>query len=191
VDLVFGHRAGDTEGRTMGATSLVGVMALVSLVGPGEPARPTVDFRLQDHRGAWHALDEARDRKVVVLAFLGVECPLAEAYAPRLAEIARAFEGRGVGFFGGDANPQDGPGAVGRFAEKHGLPFPVLKDVGNVLADRLGAERTPEVFVLDESRAVVYRGRIDDQNAIGVHRPTPTKHDLVDALDAVLAGRSV
>ena len=66
----------------MGGTGLVGVMALVSLLGPGEPAKPTVSFRLQDHRGAWHTLDEARDRKVVVLAFLGTECPLAEAYAP-------------------------------------------------------------------------------------------------------------
>jgi hypothetical protein len=67
----------------------------------------------------------------------------------------------------------------------------MLKDVGNGLADRVGAERTPEVFVLDVSRAVVYRGRIDDQYAIGIHRPSPTRHDLVDALDAVLAGRPV
>jgi peroxiredoxin len=146
-------------------------MALISMAGLGEPAKPSVDFRLQDHRGAWHTLDEARDRKVVVLAFVGTECPLAEAYAPRLAELARDFGKRGVAFFGVDANQQDGPVAIGRFAERHGLPFPVLKDVGNGLADRIGAERTPEVFVLDESRAVVYRGRVDDQYAIGIHRP--------------------
>ncbi len=175
----------------MGATGLVGVMALVGLVGPGEPAKPTVGFRLQDHRGAWHTLDEARDRKVVVLAFLGAECPLAEAYGPRLAEVARDFAKRGVGFVGIDANQQDGPVAIGRFADRHGLPFPILKDIGNELADRLGAERTPEVFVLDESRAVVYRGRIDDQYAIGIHRPSAARHDLVDALEAVLAGRPV
>src|SRR5947209_7432247 len=116
----------------MGANGLVAVMALVGLVGSGEP---TVGFRLQDHRGAWHTLDEVRDREVVVLVFLGAECPLAEAYAPRLAEVARDFGKRGVGFFGVDANQQDGPVAIGRFAEKHGLPFPILKDVGNDLAD--------------------------------------------------------
>jgi peroxiredoxin/mono/diheme cytochrome c family protein len=175
----------------MGVTGSVGVMALFALIGSGEPAKPSVGFRLQDHRGAWHTLDEARDRKVVVLAFIGTECPLAEAYAPRLAEVARDFEKRGVGFFGVDSNQQDGPVAIGRFAEKHGLPFPILKDIGNDLADRLRAERTPEVFVLDESRAVVYRGRIDDQYAIGIHRPSSTRHDLVDALVAVLAGRPV
>src|SRR5215208_6147056 len=141
----------------MATAGLLGVITVVALVGLDEPAKPTVGFRLQDHWGAWHALDEARDREVVVLAFLGAECPLAEAYAPRLAEVARDFEKRGVGFFGVDANQQDGPVAIGRFADKHGLPFPILKDVGNDLADRLGAERTPEVFVLDGSRAVVYR----------------------------------
>ena len=175
----------------MGVTGLVGVMARIGLVGAGALAKPAVDFRLQDHRGAWHTLDKAGDGKVVVLAFLGTECPLAEAYAPRLAELARDFGKRGVAFFGVDANQQDGPVAIGRFAAKHALPFPILKDVGNVLADRIGAERTPEVFVLDVSRAVVYRGRIDDQYAIGVHRPSSTRHDLVDALDAILAGRPV
>src|SRR5262249_48131904 len=151
----------------------------------------TVGFRLQDHRGAWHTLDEARDQKVIVLAFVGAECPLAEAYAPRLAEVARHFEKRGVSVFGVDANQQDGPVAIGRFAERPGLPSPILTALGNGLADRLGAERTPEVFVLDESRTVVYRGRVDDQYAIGIHRPAPTRHDLVDALEAVLAGRPV
>ena len=175
----------------MGVIGLIGVMALVGLVRADDPAKAAVEFRLQDQRGAWHTLDEARDRKVLVLAFLGAECPLAEAYAPRLAGLARDFDKRGVAFFGVDANQQDGPVAIGRFAEKHGLPFPILKDVGNDLADRLGAERTPEVFVLDESRAVRYRGRVDDQYAIGVHRPSPARRDLVDALEAVLAGRPV
>ena len=94
-------------------------------------------------------------------------------------------------FYAVDANQQDGPVAIGRFADAHALPFPILKDVGNDLADRLGAERTPEVFVLDESRAVRYRGRVDDQYAIGVHRPAPTAHDLADAIEALLGGRPV
>ena len=175
----------------MRAIGLVGVLALVGLAGADEAAKPAADFRLQDHRGAWHSLDEAREKEVVVLAFLGVECPLAQAYAPRLAQVARDFEKRGVVVFGVDSNQQDGPVAIGHFADKHALPFPILKDVGNDLADRIGAERTPEVFVLDKSRSVVYRGRIDDQFAIGVHRPSPTKHDLADALEAVLAKRPV
>ena len=115
----------------------------------------------------------ARD-KVAVIAFLGTECPLASLYAPKLAELARAYEKKGVAFFGVDSNQQDAPSSLSRFAREHDLPFPLLKDVGNELADRLGVERTPEVFVLDAGRVVRYRGRVDDQFGFGVHRPSPT-----------------
>jgi peroxiredoxin len=167
-----------------------GLILLLIASELGQGPAPAVDFRLQDHRGAWHSLDEAHDRKVVVIAFVGTECPLAQAYAPRLAEMATTYESQGVAFFGVDSNEQDGPVAIGRFAIAHGLPFPILKDVNHDLADRLGAERTPEVFVLDGSRAVRYSGRIDDQYALGVHRPSPTRRDLAEAIDALLAGKA-
>ena len=62
-----------------------------------------------------------------MLAFLGTECPLASLYAPRLAELARAYEKKGVAFFGVDANPQDAPSALARFAKELDLPFPLLE----------------------------------------------------------------
>ena len=165
------------------------IASTLAQAGAPPASKPPADFRLQDHRGAWHSLDEARSSRLVVIAFVGADCPLAQAYAPRLAEMARSYGDRGVAFFGVDANELDGPVAIGRFASTHGLPFPVLKDVGNELADRLGAERTPEVFVLDQDRAVRYRGRIDDQYALGVHRSGPANRELADALEALLAGR--
>ena len=54
-----------------------------------------VTFKLQDFRGGWHALDDTREKKLVVLAFLGAECPLASLYAPRLAELAQAYDKKG------------------------------------------------------------------------------------------------
>jgi peroxiredoxin len=167
------------------------LLLIASMLGHSapEPASPA-DFRLQDYRGSWHSLGEARESKLVVIAFVGTECPLAQAYAPRLAELAGSYQKRGVAFFGVDSNEQDGPVAIGRYASKHAIPFPIVKDVGHSLADRLEAERTPEVFVLDEGRAVRYRGRIDDQYALGVHRPAPATRDLADALDALLAGKA-
>ena len=170
------------------------ITLLLGLLPAGEPepdARRPVDFKLQDFRGGWHQLDEVKDRKLVVLAFLGTECPLAGVYAPRLGEMARAYEQKGVVFFGVDSNPQDAPSALARFAKDYDLPFPLLKDVGNELADRLKVERTPEVFVLDADRVVRYRGRVDDQFALGVHRAAPTKRELTDALESLLAGRAV
>jgi peroxiredoxin len=151
----------------------------------------SVDFKLQDYRGAWHRLQDARESKLVVLAFLGTECPLASLYAPRLAEVARKYKKKGVAFYGVDANQQDAPSALARFAQVHQLPFPLLKDVGNELADQLGVERTPEVVVLDQERVVRYRGRIDDQFGFGVHRIAPTRSDLVQGLDDLLAGRTL
>jgi peroxiredoxin len=168
-------------------------LILLAGVGQNAPAEPraAIAFQLQDFRGAAHSLDEVRDRKLVVLAFLGVECPLANQYAPKLVELARALEPKGVAFFGIDANQQDGVTAMGRFSNENGLPFPFLKDVGNELADLLKVERTPEVIVVDAKRAIRYRGRIDDQFALGVHRPSPTRRDLSVALEELLDGREV
>jgi peroxiredoxin len=170
--------------------SLLILFAAMAQTAPAAP--PAIDgFRLQDFRGATFSLDGVRDRKLVVLAFLGVECPLASQYAPRLAELARAFEPKGVAFFGIDANQQDSAGAMGRFANANDLPFPFLKDLGNDLANRLNVERTPEVVVLDAKRAIRYRGRIDDQFETGVRRASPSRRDLAVALEELLAGRDV
>jgi peroxiredoxin len=168
-------------------------LIFAATVGQGAPAEPRVadGFRLQDFRGASFALDDVRDRKLVVLVFLGVECPLANQYAPRIGELAREFEPKGVAFFGIDANQQDGVGAMGRFANANNLPFPFLKDVGNELADRLKVERTPEVLVLDAKRSIRYRGRIDDQFALGVRRASPSRRELAVALEELVAGREV
>ena len=168
---------------------IVVLLGLVSEDAAGE--RRAVQFKLQDFRGAWHDLEEVKDSKLVVLAFLGTECPLANIYAPRLAELARGYEKKGVAFFGVDSNEQDAPSRLAQFAKDCDLPFPLLKDVGNELADRLSVERTPEVFVLDADRVVRYRGRVDDQFGLGIHRAAPTRRDLSDALESLLAGRAV
>jgi peroxiredoxin len=173
--------------------STLGLLSI--FLNAGLAHAPAVDepvtFRLQDFRGAWHASEDVKDRKAVVLAFVGAECPLAAQYTPRLAELSRAYDPKGVAFFAIDSNQQDAPSALARFAKKHDLPFPLLKDVGNALADRLAVERTPEVVVLDAQRVVRYRGRVDDQFGFGVHRPAPTTRDLALALDDLLANRPV
>jgi peroxiredoxin len=158
---------------TMSTTSwrLIVITVLLAFA-PGVPAveeRPA-DFKLQDFRGAWHSLDQVRASKLVVVAFVRVECPLANLYASRLAELARSYEKKGVAFFGVDSSPEDSPSAMARFAKEQDLPFPLLKDVGNELADRLGVERTPEAFVFDSDRIVRYRGRVDDQFGFGIQR---------------------
>jgi peroxiredoxin len=169
-------------------------LAALLVNGDGATVSPGTrieDFVLRDHRGAERRLSDWRDSRLVVVVFLGVDCPLVKLYAGRLAELAREYGLRGVSFVGVNANVQDGVSDVTNYVRKHHLPFPVLKDVGNVLADRFGATRTPEAFVLDGDRVLRYRGRIDDQYGVGMQKSRPSRRDLAEALDELLAGKPV
>lgn len=153
--------------------------------------RPLPMLDCQDAAGAKHSFSQWSDRPVLVLVVLGTECPLVQLYLPRLAELAERYGSRGVTLVGVDANRQDTPAEIADFVREFAIPFPVLIDQENRLADELGATRTPEVFVFDAKRVVRYHGRIDDQFAAGLQRREATRHDLADAIDALLADRGV
>lgn len=168
-------------------------LLLTSLLAPPHaPTEQRIDeFQLRDARGQLHRLSDWNERKLVVVAFLGADCPLARLYGPRLAELAREFAPRGVAFVAIDSNRHDAPSDLLRYLQLHPLPFPFLKDVGNIVADQFDAERNPEVYVLDERRIVRYRGRIDDQYTPGLQKPRPERRDLTVALEELLAGTPV
>lgn len=152
---------------------------------------PVADFNLRDHRGAERKLSDWKEKKLIVVAFLGVDCPLVKLYTRRLNEIARDYEKRGVAVIGINSNQHDQLRDIGRFARAQEVAFPILKDSDNRVADQFGAQRTPEVFLLDGERRIRYRGRVDDQYAIGVQRAKPSKQELVAAIDELLAGKEV
>jgi peroxiredoxin len=152
---------------------------------------PIPDFALRDAHGTTVRLVDLRDRELVVVVFVGCECPLARLYGPRLVELARTYERRGVAFLEIDSNASDPPDAIARYARDRGLPFPVLIDADHAVADRLGAKRTPEAFVLDRERGVRYHGRIDGQYTPGLQRPQNPRADLALAIEDLLAGRPV
>jgi peroxiredoxin len=158
---------------------------------PNNVGKKVGDFTLadpRDHRPV--SLAELGDRKAVVVVFVGTECPLSNAYLPRLAELHREYGPRGVQFLAVNSNAQDTPERIVAHDRQQPLPFPLLKDPGNHVADRFEARRMAEAFVLDAGGTIRYRGRIDDQYGIGYQRPRPTQCDLADALDAVLAGHA-
>ena len=126
------------------------------------------------------------------MAFLGTECPLALQYAPRLVELSERFADARRGVHRHQREPAGFDHANWpQYAKTHDIKFPLLKDVGNHVADQLGAERTPEVFVLDRQRIVRYRGRIDDQYLVGRQRKAATREDLALAIEELLAGKPV
>jgi peroxiredoxin len=149
------------------------------------------DFTLDDYRGRARSLSEWADAKLVVVAFLGTECPLATLYAPRLSELEARWAPQGVVFVGINSNQQDSITEVGAYAQRYGIKFPILKDPANKIADQFGATRTPELIVLDKDRAIRYRGRIDDQYGIGIQKPKALRNDLEVAIEELLAGKAV
>lgn len=176
--------------------SLIGlILGIASSAFSAEPSIPigteVAGFTASDYRGKEHRLAGFASSKVLVLAVVGTECPLAKLYASRLQELSQKYADRGVAFIGLDANAHDSMAEIEAYARRHGLTFPVLKDAGNKIVDAVGATRTPEVVLLDADRAIRYRGRIDDQYGIGYAKPAPSQNYLADAIDAVLAGEQV
>ena len=182
----------------VGCLTLVAAMMLVPAVRGEEAERvgkQISDFTLRDHFGNEHSLDDFSDAKVVVVAFLGTDCPLVKVYGPRLNQIREKYADAGVQIIGINANRQDAPSKIGAWIRKYEISFPVLKDAKNEVADDFAAIRTPEMFVLDADRVVRYWGRIDDQygfgSGVGYGKSEVSRHDLCEAIDEVLADKDV
>lgn len=163
---------------------------------PLEIGAAAPDFELADLDGTPHRLSSYREAKAIVLALTGAGCPMARAYAPRLAKIASEYKEKGVQVLALSSNSQDNVEKLRSFAHELQITFPVLKDQGNVVADRLGAARTCEVFLFDAAFALRYHGRVDDQYAItdrsvGLQKSRPEANYLRDAIEAVLAKKEV
>src|SRR5262249_41898397 len=125
------------------------------------------NFSLTDTSGQLASLGTLKDSKAVVVVFLGTECPISKGYLVPLSQMHKRYASRGVQFLGINSNHQDTLDRIATHAKENSVPFPVLKDEANKVADDFGAQRTPEAFVLDSERRIRYRGRIDDQFGIG------------------------
>ncbi len=133
-----------------------------------------------------------KDKKAIVVVFVGTECPLANLYVPTLIELHKEYADQGRAVPGHQLQqPGHVRPIVSAHAQERDVPFPVLKDFDQKVADAFGAKRTPEVFLLDADRVIRYHGRIDDQYGIGYRREKPTRRDLKSALDELLAGKPI
>jgi peroxiredoxin len=126
-------------------------------------------------------------KKGTVVIYIATKCPVSNAYNDRMEKLAQDYKAKGINVIGINSNYTEPSAEVkAHAAEKH-LTFAILKDEGNKIADRWGATRTPEVYVLDASMKLVYHGRIDNSQKVeGI-----TSNDVRDALDEMLAGKPV
>jgi len=152
-----------------------------------DPGDKVDDFTLKNYDGTSYSLSDYKDSKAVVLMFWSCECPNVQPYNDRIQDFVKDYQSKGITFFAINANSTESIEEVSDHAKKNNYPFPVLKDVDNVVADKLDASRTPEVFVISPDKVILYHGRISDSK----FKDQETSFDLKNALDEILAGKDV
>jgi peroxiredoxin len=147
-------------------------------------------FALPDAIGGKHSPDEWHGKKAVLVFFIAAECPVSNFYSPDFTRIANEYAEKGIVTYGVHCDEDLSGAAAASHAKEYGLKFPVLLDPKLKLAAAVGARTTPEAFLLSPDGSVLYHGRIDDRFAVnGKRRDEPSKHELEDALRAVVAGK--
>jgi hypothetical protein len=161
-------------------------MLPLGTVAPGF-SLPNIDGRVVD-------LAQAAGPKGTVVMFICNHCPFVKHVADQLAALGRDVMPRGIGIVAISSNdvsthPADSPEQMVHEAEDRGYAFPYLYDESQSVAQAYHAACTPDFFLFDGARKLVYRGQLDASRP-GNDIPV-TGVDLRAAIDAVLAGKPV
>jgi peroxiredoxin len=203
--MILPHALHETEMRTgtapapilnldsPGGSAQVSGMALTpsTMLALGTPAP---DFQLPNPAGRVVRLADFQAAPALVVMFICNHCPYVKHLRSGLAAFGRDALARGAAVVAINANdatryPDDGPDRMAEEARSAGYSFPYLYDAAQTVAKAYRAACTPDFFLFDAQRRLVYRGQFDDSRP-GNSLPVTGK-DLRDALDAVLTGRSV
>lgn len=174
----------------LAATLLAAAIVAGGSARPDEPAAPisaAVPITWTDVNGERHGAADLAAAKATVFVFAATQCPISNQYTSRINALATGYAKRGVRFVLVNSDAADSRETVIRDARARKVSFPVVKDNGTMLADRLGASTTPEAIIVDPAGVVRYLGRIDDN----ADPAKITRHDAREALDDLLAGRPV
>jgi len=168
-------------------------MAMASVMLPlGTPAPP---FSLRDVvSGQSYSLDSFTGKTALLVMFICRHCPYVVHVEHGIAKIGRDYADTGLGIIGISSNdpvqyPDDAPPRLKEMAERLGFTFPFCFDETQEVAMAYGAACTPDFYLFDRERRLVYRGQLDDSRP-GSNKPV-TGRDLRAAIDAVLAGKPV
>ena len=166
---------------------LAGAILCASAAGAQRP-----QFALRDTRDVVHSAEEWNGKKAIVVFFTTTDCPLSNNDVPEMNRTRRDYESRGVAFYAVQADTTIPAGDVVRHTKEYEFSFPVLFDPHQTMAKITRATAIPSAAVLTPDGTLLYLGRIDNRvEDFNIRRPEPTKFDLREALDAVLAGKPV
>ena len=156
---------------------------------------PAPAFELPDATsGRTISLDDFTGKKGLLVMFLCPHCPYVKHIQSGLAKLAEDYAGSTLGLVAISSNdvtqyPEDGPEGLRQMAAELGFEFPYCYDESQAVAKSYSAACTPDFFLFDGQRTLVYRGQFDDSRP---SNPVPvTGADLRAAIDAVLEGRTV
>jgi len=152
-------------------------------------------FKLEDTAtGQLLSLDSLEKSKGLLIMFICNHCPFVKHVLPELVRIGCDFKSRGLKCLAISSNdalkyPEDSPAKMKQLSEQLCLPFPYLHDESQEVAIAYGATCTPDFFLFDEERRLVYRGQLDDS------RPgssiTVSGSDLREAIECLLSGMDI
>lgn len=131
-------------------------------------------------------------KETTVYIFLSETCPICQSYTLTLKDLYKKYSDKHVKFVGVFPNYYADSDEIQKFKEKYSIPFSLIIDGGSELTKRFGATITPEVFVENSEKQLLYSGRIDDSfYAIGKRRKVITSTELVDALNAIVNNETI
>ena len=144
------------------------------------------NFSLPDTNGKVQSFNDLKGKNGAVIVFLSAQCPVVKGYNDRINQIAADYQAKGINFIGINSNATESNEWVKTHAAAN-YKFPVLKDEGNVIADRLGASVTPEAYYFDAKNVLLYHGAIDNDKS----GKAITDNYLRVAFDASLSGKVI
>ncbi len=149
-------------------------------------------FSLPDPGGRTVSISDFDDAKAFLVVFMCNHCPFVKHVLSEFVKLAAEYQKKGIAVVGINSNdvdnyPADRPEMMGQTASEKGFTFPYLYDETQEVAKAYQAACTPDFFVFDRERRLVYRGQMDDSRP-GNDRPI-SGADLRAALDAVLEDR--
>lgn len=151
------------------------------------------DFSLPDVvSGTAVSLASFQGQQALLVMFICHHCPFVRHVKSELAQLGRDYAGKGVGIVGISSNDpgvsaDDSPEGLQRMAAEWGLSFPVCYDETQAVAKSYAAACTPDFYLFDQDRKLVYRGQLD--NSRPSNGKPVTGADLRAAIEALLAGK--
>ncbi|HEY9749568.1 MAG TPA: thioredoxin family protein [Allocoleopsis sp.] len=153
------------------------------------------DFQLPDVvSGQTVSLSTFADKQALLVMFICQHCPFVKHIQDQLAQLGQDYTNQTLGIVAISANdaekyPDDGPESLKTMAQTLGFTFPLCYDETQATAKAYTAACTPDFFLFDANRQLIYRGQLDDSRP-GNDKPV-TGQDLRAAIDAALANQPI